>query len=62
MLMTPMTPKVIASPIAASNSTEPSERPYQAFCTADQTASVLWIEAIALAAALATRGTGRKGR
>ena len=34
MLMTPITPKVIASPIAASSSTEPSDRPYQAFCTA----------------------------
>src|SRR5438093_658227 len=32
MLMTPITPKVMASPIAASRSTEPRERPYQAFC------------------------------
>ena len=29
MLMTPITPNVMASPIAASSSTEPSERPYQ---------------------------------
>ena len=52
MLMTPMTPKVMASPIAASSSTEPSDRPYQAFCTIDHIARLLWIEAIALAAAL----------
>ena len=36
--MTPMTPKVIARPIAASSNTEPSERPYQAFCSALQNA------------------------
>ncbi len=39
MLMTPMTPNVMASPMAASSSTEPSERPYQAFCTALHMAS-----------------------
>ena len=39
MLMTPITPKVMASPIAASSSTEPSDSPYQAFCTVAQTAS-----------------------
>ena len=33
MLMTPMTPKVMARPMAASSSTEPSESPYQRFCT-----------------------------
>ena len=33
MLMTPMTPNVMASPIAASSSTEPSDRPYQMFWT-----------------------------
>jgi hypothetical protein len=32
MLMTPMTPKVMASPMAASSSTDPSEIPYQRFC------------------------------
>ena len=32
MLMTPITPKVMASPMAASSSTDPSDRPYQAFC------------------------------
>ena len=56
MLMTPMTPKVMASPIAASSSTEPSDRPYQAFCTIDHIARLLWIEAIALVAARATLG------
>ena len=39
MLMTPITPKVMARPIAASSSTEPSERPYQTFCSALQSAS-----------------------
>ena len=33
MLMTPITPKVMARPIAASSNTEPSESPYQAFCS-----------------------------
>ena len=33
MLMTPITPNVIASPIAASNNTDPSDKPYQTFCT-----------------------------
>ena len=56
MLMTPITPKVMASPIAASSSTEPSDRPYQAFCTIDHIARLLWIEAIAPAAACATSG------
>ena len=44
MLMTPITPKVMASPIAASSSTEPSDSPYQAFCTVAQIASSFWIE------------------
>ena len=39
MLMTPMTPKVMARPMAASSSTEPSESPYQAFCTVFHSAS-----------------------
>ena len=54
MLMTPMTPKVIASPIAASSSTEPSEMPYQAFCAVLHSASSLEIEAAAVAARLVT--------
>ena len=54
MLMTPITPKVMARPMAASSSTEPSDRPYQAFCTVDQSASLLWIAAMASAAARAT--------
>ena len=48
MLMTPITPKVMARPIAASSSTEPSDRPYQAFCTIDHSASRCWIAEIAL--------------
>ena len=33
MLMMPITPKVMARPMAASSRTEPSDSPYQAFCT-----------------------------
>ena len=47
MLMTPMTPKVMARPIAASSSTEPSDRPYQTFCPAAHSASVEFILATA---------------
>ena len=54
MLMTPITPKVMASPMAASSRTEPSESPYQAFCSAVQMRKVLWIEAMASAAAFVT--------
>ena len=57
ILMTPMTPKVMASPMAASSRTEPSDRPYQAFCTVDQSARLLWIADVALAAA---RAIGRR--
>ncbi len=32
MLMTPITPNVMARPMAARRSTEPSEMPYQTFC------------------------------
>src|ERR671922_226723 len=39
MLMTPMTPNVIASPMAARRSTEPSDSPYQTFCAMVQSAS-----------------------
>ena len=62
MLMTPMTPKVMASPMAASSSTEPSEIPYQAFCTASQTARRFLMAAIAAAAAShdRRRGIGRQ--
>ena len=58
MLMTPITPKVMARPIAASSSTEPSETPYHAFCTADQMASELCTDAIADCAVCATSGEG----
>ena len=46
MLMTPMTPKVMARPMAASSSTEPSDRPYQTFCATSQTARLVLIEAM----------------
>ena len=54
MLMTPITPNVMARPMAASSSTEPSESPYQAFCTVLHSASRLSIDAIASAAARCT--------
>ncbi len=56
MLMTPITPKVMARPMAASSSTEPSDRPYQAFCTIDHSARLPWIDVIALATALLISG------
>ncbi len=62
MLMTPITPKVMASPIAASNSTEPSESPYQAFCTVAQAASWLCIEVTASRAARCTVAGAPAGR
>ena len=62
MLMTPITPKVMARPIAASSSTEPSDRPYQAFCTSDHSARLLWIADVALAAARATAGGWSAGQ
>src|SRR5439155_423786 len=61
MLMTPITPKVMARPIAASSSTEPSDRPYQAFCTADHIARLLWIAEVALAAEAGRRAIGDAG-
>ncbi len=62
MLMTPITPKVMARPMAASSSTEPSESPYQAFCAAVQIARPLWIEAMASVAAFFTAGEALAGR
>src|SRR5260221_203012 len=59
MLMTPMTPKVMARPMAAKSSTEPSDRPYQAFCTIDHIARLFWIDDVALAAARAIAGGWR---
>ena len=47
MLMTPITPNVMARPIAASSSTEPSESPYQAFCSAVHSARLFSIDAMA---------------
>ncbi len=60
MLMTPITPNVMASPIAASSKTDPSERPYHAFCTTSQMASWFLIEATASRAARMT-ATGVSG-
>ena len=62
MLITPMTPKVMARPMAASSSTEPSEIPYQAFCTAFQSASRFWMAAMAVAAAFTTGADGVAGQ
>ena len=44
MLMTPMTPKVMARPIAASRRTDEAESPYQRSCAAPHRASRVWIE------------------
>ena len=62
MLMTPMTPNVMASPIAASSSTEPSESPYQAFCAASHSTSPFWIAATASLAARVTAGLAAAGK
>ena len=62
MLITPITPKVMASPMAASSSTEPSEMPYQAFCTVFQMPSRLRMAAAALAAAFTTGAAVPAGR
>ena len=43
MLMTPMTPKVIARPIAASSRTDEAEIPYQRFCATPHRARRAWI-------------------
>src|SRR4029077_6443332 len=65
MLMTPMVPKVMASPIAASSSTEPSEMPYQMFCATSQAAIVWRIDSTPAGAASLTspaaRDAGRGG-
>ncbi len=62
MLMTPITPKVMASPMAASSSTEPSDSPYQAFCSASQNTSRLWMPVIASCASFCTAGGVFAGR
>ncbi|MNU56982.1 hypothetical protein D3C71_460900 [compost metagenome] len=48
MLMMPMTPKVMARPMAASSRTEPRDMPYQTFWATFQSCCAFWIEAIAL--------------
>ena len=55
MLMTPITPKVMARPIAARRSTEPSDRPYQTFWAASHIASS---PSIAETASVAAAPTG----
>ena len=59
MLMTPMTPKVMARPIAASSSTEPSEMPYQMFWPAAQSASELLMRDDRLGGGVLQRAFGR---
>ncbi len=53
---------VMARPMAASKSTEPSEIPYQAFCTASHTARRFWMAPTAAAAAFMTGGEVSPGR
>ena len=62
MLITPMTPKVMARPMAASSRTEPREIPYQAFCTASHRTSRFLIAAIVVVAAFMTAGEVSAGR
>ena len=59
--MMPITPKVMARPIAASSRTEPSESPYQVFCSAVQNARLFSIDAMASAAAFLTAGEALAG-
>ena len=54
MLMTPIVPKVMASPMAARSSTEPSEMPYQTFWAICQAASVCSTESAPAVAAVLT--------
>jgi len=60
--MTPITPNVMASPIAASSSTEPSEMPYQAFCTDSHSTRRFLIAPIAAPALLSTGSAVLGGR
>ncbi len=62
ILMTPITPKVIARPMAASSRTEPREIPYQAFCTASHNTRQFLIAAIAVDALLMTGAEVSAGR
>ena len=61
MLMTPITPKVMARPMAASSSTEPSDMPYQRFWATLHSARRSSMAAMASAAARCTAG-GLVGR
>ena len=62
MLMTPMTPKVMARPIAASSRTEPSESPYQTFWTLFHIVRLVWIAPIASCAVRLTPSGVPAGR
>jgi hypothetical protein len=54
MLMTPMTPKVMARPIAANSRTDDADSPYQRFCATPHKAKRVRIELEADSAALFT--------
>ena len=62
MLMTPITPKVMARPMAASSSTEPSDRPYQRFWATPHSASSPLMTVIALSAAACTASGASGGK
>ncbi len=62
MLMTPITPKVMARPMAASSSTEPSDSPYQRFCATFQAASRLSMAVMASAVTRCTPSLWLPGR
>ena len=57
MLMTPMTPKVMARPMAASSRTDDAQRPYQRSCAAPQNISRVWMDESADSAAALTSGS-----
>ena len=56
MLITPITPKVMARPTAASSNTDPSESPNQTFCSCAHIACVRSMSATASCAASAISG------
>ena len=62
MLITPMTPKVMARPMAASSRTEPSESPYHTFWTLFHIVRLVWIAPIASCAVRLTPSGVPAGR
>ena len=60
MLITPITPKVMARPTAASSSTDPSDSPNQTFCSCAHIACVRSISATACCAASAISGSSAR--